>query len=55
MDAKTAFLCADIDIPIYMKLPKAFDVIDRNLDKNHGLKNPLLKLRKGIYGIKQAP
>lgn len=55
MDAKTAFLCAEIDISLYMRLPDGFDEIDTNPQRNHGLKRPILKILKGIYGIKQAP
>lgn len=55
MDAKTAFLCAEIDIRIYMTLPKGFRQIASNPDKNTTLQNPILLLRKGIYGLKQSP
>lgn len=57
MDAKTAFLCADIDIPIYMKLPEGFEEIDTNPHRQtvKDFKRPILRILKGIYGIKQAP
>lgn len=57
LDAKTAFLCAEIDIPIYMYLPEGFNEIDINLQRNASEKftQPVLKLLKAIYGIKQAP
>lgn len=56
MDVKTAFLCADIDVPLYMTIPEGFDKIQSNPDRDLStFKSPILKLLKGIYGIKQAP
>ena len=44
MDVKTAFLNGDIDTNIYMKQPEGFA----------GDPTKVCKLRKGIYGLKQA-
>jgi hypothetical protein len=45
MDIKTAFLNADIEEDIYLEMPDGVSVS----------KNRVLKLRKALYGIKQAP
>ena len=46
MDVKTAFLNGDIDETIYMVQPESFEVDDP--------KQMVCKLRKSIYGLKQA-
>lgn len=57
LDVQTAFLCADIDTDLYMHPPEGFKIISTNPDRkrSHLLKQPILKLHKAIYGIKQAP
>ena len=47
MDVKTVFLNGDIDEMIYMVQPENFVSGDP--------KNMVCKLRKSIYGLKQAP
>lgn len=46
MDVKTAFLNGDLDQDIYMKQPEGFVVA--------GKENLVCKLRKSLYGLKQA-
>ena len=48
LDVKTAYLNADIDHQIYLEQPRGFEVYD-----NDGSKL-VLKLKKSIYGLKQA-
>ena len=45
-DIKTEFLFADLDKPIYIKIPKGLVVSD---------KNKVLLLMRAFYGLKQAP
>jgi hypothetical protein len=45
MDIKTAFLNADVDEEIYLEIPDGVNVS----------KKMVLKLKKALYGIKQAP
>ena len=47
MDVKTAFLNGELDEEIYMKQPEGFVV--------PGCENKVCKLKKSIYGLKQAP
>ncbi|KAI0990896.1 hypothetical protein K3495_g17291, partial [Podosphaera aphanis] len=42
-DVPTAFLNPDIDIDLYMEMPRGFE------KENH-----IIRLRKGLYGLKQA-
>ena len=46
MDVNTAFLYGDIDTVMYMKQPPGCQVA--------GQQNKVCKLRKSIYGLKQA-
>ncbi|CAH2109147.1 unnamed protein product [Euphydryas editha] len=46
LDVKTAFLNGDLEEIIYMQKPDCFD--------SPGSKNKVLKLKKAIYGLKQA-
>lgn len=56
LDVQTAFLCADIDTDLYMYLPEGFKHIKSNPDRDLlSYRNPVLKLIKAIYDIKQAP
>ena len=47
-DVKNAFLHSEIDYEIYMKLPSY-------LYRDPKYKNKVAKLKKAIYGLKQAP
>jgi hypothetical protein len=47
-DVKNAFLHADIDVPIYCKLPDG-------LYNDNKYNNKVALLRKALYGLKQAP
>ena len=47
MDVKTSFLHGDLEEEIYMKQPKGFMV--------KGKKEPVCKLKKSLYGLKQSP
>lgn len=48
MDAKTAFLCSPIDTEVYVAIPKGL-----NIGNKHN--SPALRLKKGLYGLKQSP
>lgn len=50
LDAKTAFLCSPIDADIYIQIPEGYE-----LPSGLSLKRPVLKLKKGLYGLKQSP
>jgi len=59
LDVKTAFLYADLDEDIYIKIPKGinhqsnpFRLTKEALRRCRG---PYLKLKKSLYGLKQAP
>jgi Reverse transcriptase (RNA-dependent DNA polymerase) len=47
MDVKTAFLNGDLDVDVYLRLPKEIQGIYGS-DK-------VCHLRRGLYGLKQAP
>eukprot|EP00253_Pinus_taeda_P024190 PITA_24190 len=47
MDVKTKFLHGNLEEEIYMKKPKGFMV--------KGKKEPVCKLKKSLYGLKQSP
>src|ERR1700686_893045 len=47
MDVKTSFLHGDLEEEIYMKQPEGFAV--------KGKKEPVCKLKKSLYGLKQSP
>ena len=47
MDVKIAFLHGDLEEEIYMKQPEGFIV--------KGKKEPVCKLKKPLYGLKQSP
>jgi transposase InsO family protein len=47
MDVKTAFLNGDMHRDVYMMQPKGFE--------QAGAKNKVCKLRKSLYGLRQAP
>jgi hypothetical protein len=47
MDAKTAFLCGELDEEIYMEQPYGYKIL--------GQDNKVCTLIKSIYGLKQAP
>ena len=47
MDVDTAFLHADVDTDIYVRLPRGLDFLFP--------KNTVCKLNKSLYGLKQAP
>ena len=49
MDVKTAFLNGDIDTELYVEQPKGYEHKDDENDKEL-----VCKLKKGLYGIKQA-
>jgi len=49
LDFVLAYLQAEVDGDIYMKLPKGFEILDK-----HGKEKHCLKLLKNIYGLKQA-
>lgn len=46
LDISTAFLNGELKSEVYIKIPKGLDV------KN---KNAVLKLRRGLYGVKNVP
>jgi hypothetical protein len=46
MDIKTAFLYGKLDEKIYMEQPEGF--------AKRGQKNQVCRLKKAIYGLKQA-
>lgn len=50
MDAKTAFLCSEIDSAVWVAIPEGY-----KLPPGSNLKRPALRLRKGLYGLKQSP
>lgn len=55
MDAKTAFLCAEIDQPdIYVRIPEGFELLSKNKVPS-SMATPVLRLKKGLYGLRQAP
>lgn len=48
MDAKTAFLCSEIDTLVYIEVPEGTEVPE-------GFQRPAMRLKKGLYGLKQSP
>jgi transposase InsO family protein len=48
LDVKTAFLYGDLDEELYMEQPEGFKV------PGHKNKNKVMRLKKAIYGLKQA-
>ena len=59
LDVKTAFLYADLDEEVYIKLPAGirdrrnpFGLSEEALSRCRG---PYLRLKKSLYGLKQAP
>lgn len=55
MDAKTAFLCADIDQDdIFVQIPEGFELLGSNKIPSD-MQKPVLRLKKGLYGLRQAP
>src|SRR5436190_11897723 len=60
MDVETAFLNADLDTEVYMKIPGGMDdyikafLQSKDLDSN-GNHGQVLRLRKSLYGLKQSP
>src|SRR5947207_13900195 len=62
LDVETAFLNADLDAEVYMKVPPGMEdlikefLVSKGLDPNGDYAEKLvLRLRKSIYGLKQAP
>ena len=47
LDVKIAFLYGDLEEDIYMQQPEGFAI--------QGNENQVCKLKKSIYGLKQAP
>jgi hypothetical protein len=47
MDVKTSFLHGDLEEKIYMKKPEGYAV--------KGKKEPVCKLKKSLYSLKQSP
>ena len=47
LDVKTAFLHGDLEEELYMEQPEGFEVV--------GKENLVCRLKKGLYGFKQAP
>ena len=54
VDVSTAFLNNDIDTEIYMKILEGFEV-NGELQPGKDLKCWVVRLHKGLYGIKQGP
>jgi hypothetical protein len=46
MDVKTAFLNGDVEQEVYIEQPKGFVI--------HGKESHVCKLKKALYGFKQA-
>lgn len=63
MDAKTAFLCSEVDTDnILLELPEGFEecgLFDKMLRQaditREELRRPVLRLKKALYGLKQSP
>lgn len=61
MDAKTAFLCSEVDNPnILVAIPEGFREFGQMKKllgdvKESDLKRPVLRLKKALYGLKQSP
>jgi len=56
LDFDTAFLNADLEEDIYMKIPQGYHELDNEWKKSLGYKShSVLKLLKALYGLKQAP
>lgn len=54
LDAKTAFLCSEIDQDdVYIKIPDGYHLLNDASTKT--MKNPVLRLKKALYGLRQAP
>jgi hypothetical protein len=54
VNISTAFLNGDIDAEVYMKIPEGFEV-DGEPDLGEDPKRWVVRLLKGLYGIKQGP
>src|SRR5258708_40261117 len=54
VDVSTAFLNGDIDAEIYMKIPDGLEV-DGDPKAGEDPKRWVVRLLKGLYGIKQGP
>jgi len=54
VDVSTAFLNGDIDAEIYMKIPEGLEV-EGNPQPGEDPKRWVVRLLKGLYGIKQGP
>ena len=54
VDVSTAFLNGEIDAEIYMRVPDGLEV-EGDLQPGEDLKQWVVRLLKGLYGIKQGP
>ena len=54
VDISTAFLNGEIDAEVYMKVPEGLE-IERDPRPGEDLKRWVVRLLKGLYGIKQGP
>ena len=63
LDVETAFLNADLDTEVYMKIPQGMEELIHKWLQSQGLnpngdlggRKPVLRLRKSLYGLKQSP
>ena len=58
-DIKNAFCQADIDVDVYIDLPKGIHIFDSNPARvdslRHSQQRRALRLRRALYGLKQSP
>jgi hypothetical protein len=57
-DISNAFCQADIDLPVYIDLPRGISIVDSEVcsaDRRSAVRRRALRLRRALYGLRQSP